>query len=70
MLRIVGAGRPIQIDAREVARIDTAGLQLLVAFALEARRRGIPFQWRGASDAVRRAVRLANLSDVLELASE
>ena len=70
MLRVVSAGRPIQLDAREVARIDTAGLQLLVAFAMEARRRGLAFEWRGASDTVRQAVRLTNLSGVLELASE
>jgi ABC-type transporter Mla MlaB component len=67
LVRAVGERRPLRVDAREVTRIDTAGLQLLVAFALEAQRRALLVEWVGVSEAVWSAARLANLCEPLGL---
>jgi ABC-type transporter Mla MlaB component len=64
---------PFEIDLRPVASIDTAGLQLLLATALNAQRQGFRLQLHGA-EAVRtgaaRALGLeARLSEVAEILS-
>jgi anti-anti-sigma regulatory factor len=58
----LGSGDPITLDARSVARVDAAGVQLLVAFAAEAARRGRRWTWAGFS------ATLAEVSERLDLA--
>ena len=59
---------PIEIDGRGVQRVDTAGLQLLVAFALDCMERSIPFVWKGRSAELEQAVDLLGIAPLLESA--
>lgn len=59
--------KAVQLDAAGVERVDTAALQLLVAFRREAVARGIPPVWQGVSATVRDAAKLLGLAQALEL---
>ena len=48
-------GGTVDIEGGAVARIDTAGLQLLAAFALREKAAGRQLQWHAASDELRAA---------------
>ena len=67
LLRALETGLPVRIDAREVSRLDTVGLQLLVSFSLELTRRGRTLSWLGASEPVAQAAALAGLTRMLGL---
>lgn len=53
---------PIVLDIGQVARVDTAAMQVLTVFQQAARDRGIPLQWSGASRALQEADRLLGLN--------
>lgn len=55
------AGAPLVLNAGRVERIDTAAIQVLVAFCRTARARAIPLQVRAVSAALRNAVTLLGL---------
>lgn len=57
---------PFEIDGASVERVDTAGLQVLVAFRAEARNRDIDLVWAAASDTLRKSAKLLGLTNVLE----
>jgi len=43
---------PYEIDGGQVQQIDTAGVQLVVAFALDCLERGISYSWKSRSPAL------------------
>jgi phospholipid transport system transporter-binding protein len=55
------------LDGSAVQRIDTAGLQLLVAFAQRQARAGRPLSWAAASPVLCEAGRRLGLAAVLSL---
>ncbi|MHA6205527.1 STAS domain-containing protein [Dyella soli] len=57
----------VQLDGGGVERVDTAALQLLVAFRREALARGLTPAWQGVSGAMRDAANLLGLAQALEL---
>jgi len=57
----------IELDGREVERVDTAALQLLTLFKREVAARGGTLRWMGASDALDEAAGLLGLAKTLEL---
>ena len=57
---------PYEIDGTGVEQIDTAGLQLVVAFALDCLERGIHYVWTGRSAALEDAIRVACVAALLE----
>ncbi len=57
-----------QLDVGELSSVDTAGVQLLLAAALEARRRGLTLQLIGADDLHAGAVDALGLGDHLAAA--
>lgn len=57
----------VLIDGGAVERIDTAGLQLLVAFAQREHAAGRRLQWQAASDALRSAGARLGLLGALSL---
>jgi anti-anti-sigma factor len=59
---------PLAIDGRQVDRVDTAGLQVLLAFVNEARSRDIDIGWHETSDSLKTASRLTGLLDQLGIA--
>jgi phospholipid transport system transporter-binding protein len=67
--RALEDGLPVVIDVSEVARIDTAGLQLLLAFVLDMRRNGRAVKCVAASAPVLQGARLAGICELLGLES-
>ncbi len=61
-----GATR-VRLAAAEVTHVDTATLQLLCAFILESRQRGVEVEWDTPSEALSSAARLLGVSEVLVL---
>jgi phospholipid transport system transporter-binding protein len=57
---------PYQIDGSAVEHIDTAGLQLVVAFALDCLERSIHYAWTGRSRALEEAIRTLGVGALLE----
>ena len=60
----------VQIDGTAVDRVDTAGLQLLAAFARELQRESRSVEWVGCSVGLRRAANALGLGVVLGLGSD
>lgn len=57
---------PYEIDGGQVQQIDTAGVQLVVAFALDCLERGIPYSWKSRSPTLDEAVRVLGVAALLE----
>jgi len=57
---------PYEIDGASVENIDTAGLQLIVAFALDCLEKGVPYKWMGRSPTLEKAIELLGVSPLLE----
>ena len=53
------------VEAGAVRRVDTAGLQLLLAFVRERERRGMAVTWQGVSAPLREAASRLGLEPVL-----
>jgi anti-anti-sigma regulatory factor len=63
---LVSHGAPVTLDGSSVQRIDTASLQLLVAFMRDRRANGLPVEWAGQAPAFRDALSLLGLSAALD----
>lgn len=70
LLALLEAPEPLFIDGSTVERADTAGVQLLVAFALDCMERGIAFGWPGRSAALEHAIRTLGVAPLLECPGE
>jgi anti-anti-sigma regulatory factor len=57
---------PHEIDGTEVQQVDTAGVQLVLAFALDCLERGIPYRWKGRSPVLEDAIRVLGVGALLE----
>jgi phospholipid transport system transporter-binding protein len=57
---------PYEIDGSGVQQIDTAGVQLVVAFALDCLERNIGYAWKGRSPALDEAIRVLGVGALLE----
>ncbi len=57
---------PYEIDGAGVQQIDTAGVQLVVAFALDCLEKGIHYAWTGRSPALEEAIRTLGVGALLE----
>lgn len=58
-------GTPVRIDLGELADVDTAGVQLLIAYGREAARRGIEVHWSGEAPVLLNALRLLGMNGSL-----
>lgn len=65
LLRAVEDGLPIVVDVSGVTRIDTAGLQLLLAFVLDMRRQGRSVTWSSVPSVLSDGARLAGIGALL-----
>lgn len=66
------AQRPVSdvvLDASQVEKADTAGVQALVAGTMRLKQSGKSFRWSGCSAPLRSAAQLLGLADALELPS-
>ena len=57
---------PYEIDGSAVQQIDTAGVQLVVAFALDCLEKGIHYVWTGRSAVLEEATRTLGVNALLE----
>lgn len=62
--------RPVIIDATRLERIDTAGAQLLAAFAIDCLERGTAFAWKPRPAVLEEAIRLLGLGALMESPGE
>jgi phospholipid transport system transporter-binding protein len=58
---------PVTLDAGEVQRIDTAGMQVIAAFVRERNANGRQVQWRNTPPTLLSAARLLGLGTLLGL---
>ena len=65
LLQSLEGGAPIRIDLGDLVEVDTAGVQLLLAYRHEARRRGIEVEWVDATPTLLDALRLLGLAGSL-----
>jgi anti-anti-sigma regulatory factor len=66
MLEQLDRPAPYQIDGSAVSRVDAAGVQLCVAFALDCLERGVEFSWTGRSATLEQAVEQLSVAALLE----
>lgn len=57
----------VSIDGGKISQIDTASLQVLLAFAQDARARSIKWTWNDSSDPLKAAASTLDLVDELSL---
>ena len=57
---------PYEIDGGAVQQIDTAGVQLVVAFALDCLERGVHYIWTSRSPQLEEAIRTLGVAALLE----
>jgi anti-anti-sigma regulatory factor len=66
MLEQLARPGPYEIDGSAVGRIDAAGVQLCVAFALDCLERGLEYAWTGRSAALEQAIATLSVAALLE----
>jgi anti-anti-sigma regulatory factor len=57
---------PYEIDGASVEMVDTAGVQLIVAFALDCLEKGVAYKWTGRSATLEKAIELLGVGALLE----
>ena len=62
-------GPRVTVDVGRILAVDTAGIQLLLAFQIEAAKRSIVAEFCGASSALERALDVLGLRDQLHIAA-
>jgi phospholipid transport system transporter-binding protein len=66
LLEIAALPGPYEIDGGGVQQIDTAGVQLVVAFALDCLERNIHYVWTARSPVLDEAIRVLGVGALLE----
>ena len=66
LLALAAHPGPYEIDGAAVQQIDTAGVQLVVAFALDCLEKGIHYVWTGRSPVLDEAIRTLGVGALLE----
>lgn len=66
LLRQLDSPPPFLIDGGAVERVDTAGLQAILAFTLDCLERNIGFAWVARSEALNSAIEVLCLAPLLE----
>ena len=64
---VIEEEKPVELDGSKVERIDTAGLQLLVAFCQQLKTENRGMRWHEPSEALKRSAQLLGLMDELGL---
>jgi len=57
---------PCEIHGANVQQVDTAGVQLVLAFALDCLERSLQYTWKGRSPALEEAIRVLGVGALLE----
>ncbi len=67
LLPVLSLDGPVVIDAAKLESVDSAALQVLVAFANSARARALALEWRGTTSVLKEFSELADLDRYLDL---
>ncbi len=70
LIDVLALHDPVTLDATSTQQIDTAGLQLLCAFARSAAEQDVAVSWMGRTDLVGDRARLLGLGALLALPAE
>lgn len=70
LLKLVDHAGTVTLDARDVAQIHTAAVQLFCMFCNDRRNAGRDTRWREPSTALRSAASLLGVTTLLQLAQE
>ena len=70
LVQALDTAQSVTLQAQAVERADTAGLQLLAAFFIDARAKEIDIAWQSPSEPLIKAAALLGLSKVLSLDAE
>lgn len=62
---LMGPVTAIEVDARKLTFIDSAGIRAVLVARADAERLGVAFRLSGASTAVRRIMRIAGVEDLM-----
>jgi ABC-type transporter Mla MlaB component len=57
---------PCEIDGGDVQQVDTAGVQLVLAFALDCLERNLQYVWKSRSAPLEEAIRVLGVGALLE----
>jgi len=57
---------PCEIEGGSVQQVDTAGVQLVLAFALDCLERSLQYVWKGRSAPLEDAIRVLGVGALLE----
>ena len=66
MLEQFARPAPYELDGTAVERVDAAGVQLLVGFALDCLEKNLGFFWKGRSAVLEEAIELMGVGSLLE----
>jgi len=66
MLEQFARPAPCEIDGSSVERLDTAGVQLIVAFALDCLERNLSYAWKGRSAVLEQAIAQLGVGALLD----
>ncbi len=66
----IGAIDAVELDASNVAKLDVAVLQLLLAWLAVLDSQHIPWHWRGTSETFQQIVVLTGLAEILRIDRE
>jgi anti-anti-sigma regulatory factor len=66
MIEQLARSGPYEIDGSAVSRVDAAGVQLCVAFALDCLERGLEYTWTGRSTTLEEAITQLSVGALLE----
>lgn len=64
--RLLDGTEAVVIDATDIERVDTAGIQLLTGFTIDCMERGIVFVWAGRSPVFQRSVQMLGVGALME----
>ena len=69
LIAALDAGTRVTVDLSRLGSADTAGVQLLLSFQGDARKRGVEFEFIGTSDALNQALVVLGLLGTFEASS-
>ncbi|GAA5644667.1 MULTISPECIES: STAS domain-containing protein [Vibrio] len=58
-------GEAVELDASEVCKVDTAGMQLLLSYVLGLKQQGTEVHWKSPSDELSTVAKLLGLDSTL-----
>lgn len=67
LLALMADGKSVSLDCSKIERIDTAGLQLLLAYAKEAENQSLPLDWQAPSESFVQSASSLGLASMLNL---